>query len=271
MPQSLRNLQKKSTLAVHWLAEGRRGLMPLLGLGFDHPYLLNIFPPFLGIPGNFIVIMAASKVETHETARALLDELEKLSPPLFVDLSSFWIKNILKSVSSFGDQLKKAHADLVDVCTEMIDSGKEFDSVWPNSRLSQAMQQRSQKREEYMRVMRLAIREDGKRPTNRLDLLSDAYESIYEFFHRMQPDDRTYSSGLTLLLRLEGLEGEMKELRRWRKQVSHLHAELVALNEDAMHAPDVTEFKVLEKCREEKSDQVSLGEKGSLLGRLHVL
>ena len=214
--------------------------------------------------------MAASKVETHKTARALLDELEKLSPPLFVDLSSFWIKNILLRVSSFGDQLKKAHADLVDVCTEMIDSGKEFDSVWPNSRLSQAMQQRSQKREEYMRVMRLAIREDGKRPTNRLDLLSDAYESVYEFFHRMQPDDRTYSSGLTLLLRLEGLEGEMKELRRWRKQVSHLHAELVALNEDAMHAPDATEFKVLEKCREEKSDQVSLGEKGSLLG-LHVL
>lgn len=194
--------------------------------------------------------------ETHETCRALLDELEKFSPPLFLDLSSYWISNILDRVEVAHGELKKAHADLVEVCTNLIDSNKEIESVWKGSQLHKAMQFRAQKRDEYMRVIRLVIREDSKRPMDRLSTLIETYESLYEFYNRVSPDDRTYSTGLTMVLRLEGLEEEMKQLRRWRKQVSRLHAHLNSLEQDACTEPDVTKFKELEREKEKKSDEV---------------
>mmetsp|Transcript_18741 Transcript_18741/g.34725 ORF Transcript_18741/g.34725 Transcript_18741/m.34725 type:complete len:1228 (+) Transcript_18741:202-3885(+) len=191
---------------------------------------------------------------SHDQARATLDELERLQPPLFVDLSTFWITNIRNAVATAVSSFDESHKSTVALCTRLIDTGKSFSSIWPDSELAKAISQKNAMRDTYMRKIRYGIRETSKRRATRAQELEDAVACLDKIYSALDPELRCYGPGLTCELKIESMNNEIISLKNWSLELVRLQSELESIEQDGMQEPDMKLFVELLQQRDAASE-----------------
>ncbi|GMI29149.1 hypothetical protein TeGR_g11050 [Tetraparma gracilis] len=187
-----------------------------------------------------IADIAASPVPLLEK----LDQLDDLTPPLFIDLSAAWTTRLTEKCRLHASDLNAALAAVSTLTASLIDRGIVADEVFPGSQLASAMATKNSKRDAFLRVLTQARKETASRAPGRMSDLMACREAVAQL--------TVQSSGAAdaCRARLDELDEELGSLATWEKASTRFTEALDRILSDGMAEPSTGSLVAVERTRD---------------------
>jgi hypothetical protein len=186
-----------------------------------------------------IADIAASPIPLLEK----LDQLDDLTPPLFINLSTAWTTRLTEKCRLHASDLNAALAAVSTLTASLIDRGIVADEVFPGSQLASAMATKNSKRDAFLRVLTQARKETASRAPGRMSDLMACREAVAQL--------TVQSSGAgACRARLDELDEELGSLTTWEKASTRFTEALDRILSDGMAEPSTGSLVAVERTRD---------------------